>query len=293
MEKKVICSNEQERPGIAGRENESAMDVYSLIRSAEIRDYYRRENVCDNWEKKTILIQHSYSSVQQKAAMLKQLSGTGTVEENRLTEEMCLIYRQYIDMVYHPLVRTLFVMEIGEVWWDKGRTDDNIGFDSVQESLDDVVAHMEEIYGNRKDKEKCYARVTMLHVPMGEKVKEVFKFELFWIDGKWEIRNFDVNEDNLKQQGASDDAIEFFGYTGGLQYHPLPFENGCRLKFQLPFMDEPAYGTLESELDGNGCWYHFLYFDEVDGVNYGSVSLTNAEIDLTSGYSSLDWIERA
>lgn len=28
--------------------------------------------------------------------------------------------------------------------------------------------------------------------------------------------------------------------------HPLPFENGCRLKFRLPFMEESAYGTLES-----------------------------------------------
>lgn len=282
MEKKMTYSN------VSGKKCESGTDVHSLIRSAEIRDYYRKENVCNNWEKKTILIQHAFISVQQKAAMLKQLSGTGTVEENRLTEEMCFIYRWYLDMIYHPLVRTLFVMEIGELWWKKGRFDDKVGFDSVHESLDEVTAHMEKIYEDCEDKEKCYAYVTVLHVPQEEKVKEVFKFYLFWIDGKWEVRNFYVNEKDLKQQGISDDAIEFFNYTGGMQYHPLPFENGCRLKFRLPFMDEPVYGTLESELDGNGCWYHFLYFDEVDGVDCGSVSLTNAEINLTSGYSSLD-----
>lgn len=291
MEKKMICRNGEER------ENESGMDVYSLIRSAEIRDYYRRENVCDNLEKKIILIHHGYIPVQQKAAMLKQLAGTRTVEENRLTEEMCFIYSWYTDMIYHPLVRTLFVVESGNLWWDedRGSIDDNLGLDSVYESLDEVIAHMEKNYVDKGNMEKCYARVTVLHIPPDEKVKEIFKFDMLWIDGKWKIKDFFIdfaNKDELMTQGVSNDTIDFFIYNGGMQYHPLPFENGCRLKFRLPFMDEPAYGTLESELDGNGCWYHFLYFDEVDGVSRGSVSLTNAEIDWR-GYSSLDWIERA
>lgn len=275
------------------KEKSPEKDVYSLIRSAEIRDYYRRENVCDNWEKKAILIQHGYIPVQQKAAMLRQLSRTGTVEEKRLTEEMCLIYSQYIDMVYHPSVRTLFVVESTTLWWDAvaGRIDDNLSLGGVYESLDEVIAQMEEFCGNKR--EKARARVTVLHVPPDEKVKEVFQFDLFWIDGKWEIKKFSINDGALRTQGINDDAIDFFDYAGGCQYHPLPFENGCRLKFRLPFMDEPVYGTLESELDGNGCWYHFLYFDDIDGVSGGSVMLTNAEIDLTSGYSSLDWIERA
>lgn len=267
-------------------EKSPEMDVYSLIRSAEVRDYYRRGNVCDNWEKKVILIQHAYVSVQKKAAMLKQLSGTGTEEENRMTEEMCLIYSQYIDMVYRPPVRTLFVVESANLWWDEsvGSIDENLGFDNVYESLDEVIAHMESFCTNaRKDeREKVYARVTVLHVPPDEKVKEVFKFELFWIDGEWEIKDFDINDDELRSQGISDGAIDFFSF-GGMQHHPLPFENRCRMKFRLPFMDEPVYGTLESELDGNGCWYHFLYFDEVDGMGGGSVAMTHEEIDLTSG----------
>lgn len=287
MDKKMICSNGTER------ENEAETDVYSLIRSAEIRDYYRRENVCDNLEKKVILIKHGFIPVQQKVAMLRQLSGTGTVEENRLTEEMCLIYSRYIDMIYHPSVRTLFVVESAGLWWDEARSsiEDNLGLDSVYDTLGEVIAQMEKVYG--REKEKAYARVTVLHVPPDEKVKEVCKFDMFWIDGKWEIKEFSVHDDELRSQEISDDTIYFFDYGGDREYHPLPFENGCRLKFRLPFMKEFDYGTLESELDGNGCWYHFLYFDEVDGESRGSVALTYAEIDLTSGYSSLDWIERA
>lgn len=143
-------------------------------------------------------------------------------------------------------------------------------------------------------RETVIARVTVVNVPPDEKAKEVFKFYLFWIDGEWVIKEFHIDDNELRRQGISDEAIKLMGYTGYWQYHPLPFENGCRLKFQLPFMYEPVYGTLESELDGNGCWYRFLYLDDVDGKGYSdSVDLTEAEINLTSGYSSLDWIERA
>lgn len=66
--------------------------------------------------------------------------------------------------------------------------------------------------------------MTVLHVPPDEKVKEIFIFDLFWIDGKWEIRKFYVDDDALRSQGISDDAIDLFDYNGGWQYHPLPFE---------------------------------------------------------------------
>ncbi|MBD5487100.1 MAG: hypothetical protein HDR18_16540 [Lachnospiraceae bacterium] len=290
MEEKNIWNDK------TAEEKSHEMDVYSLIRSAEIRDYYRRENVCDNWEKKAILILHGYISVQQKAAMLKQLSETGTVEEKRLSEEICLIYSRYTDMVYHPSVRTLFVMESVDWQWNDGSAGwfgGDSSLDSVYESLDEIIARMEEVYA-KWGRETVIARVTVVNVPPDEKAKEVFKFYLFWIDGEWVIKEFHIDDNELRRQGISDESIKLMDYTGGWQYHPLPFENGCRLKFQLPFMDEPVYGTLESELDGNGCWYHFLYLDDVDGKGYSdSLGLTDAEINLTSGYSSLDWIERA
>lgn len=47
--------------------------------------------------------------------------------------------------------------------------------------------------------------------------------------------------------GVSEGTVERF--NGIELYHPLPFASGSRLKFLLPFMEEPVYGTLESELD--------------------------------------------
>lgn len=286
MEKKEIWKNE------SVREDKPETDVYSLIRSAETRDYYRKTDACDSLEKKIVLIQHGYIPVQKKAAMLNRLLGTGTEEENRLVEEMCRIYDRYIGMVYHPAVRTVFLLECHDLWWNEGGTDyASCGLHDAYESLEEVIAQMEEIYGG--EEESASACVAVLQVPQEGRAKVAFRFDMFWIDGKWELQKFDVDDGELALQGNSDDAIEFFSYMGGWQYHPLPFENGCRMKLQLPFMKEPVYGTLESKLDGKGCWYHFLYFGGKEGEANGMVDLTNAEINLHSGYSSIDWIERA
>lgn len=147
---------------------------------------------------------------------------------------------------------------------------------------------MESIYSGMEA--KVYANVIVLQVPQNGKVKEALKFTMFWIDGKWKIKDLDIKDAELEMQGISEDTVERF--RGVDLYHPLPFESGSRLKFQLPFMKEPVYGTLESELDGNGCWYHFLYFTEEKDYQ-SSIMLTGAEINYVSGYSSLDWIERA
>ena len=63
---------------ISGRESENAdrddaFDVYGVIRSEEIREYYRKEDPLGIFEKEQLIL-HSYTSVEQKAALLKELS---------------------------------------------------------------------------------------------------------------------------------------------------------------------------------------------------------------------------
>ena len=70
----------------------------------------------------------------------------------------------------------------------------------------------------------------------------------------------------------------------------MPFEDGSRLKLQLPFMEEPFDGIISS-VDAYG-WYNNLY-DENDPEREQFISLSYAEINMCSRYSPLDWIERA
>lgn len=282
MEEKSIWSDK------TTEEKEPEMDVYSLIRSAEIRDYYRREDILGIFEKEQLIL-HAFISVQQKAVMLKYLAQTGTGEENNRIDEMCRVYSRYIDMIYHPSERTIFILDSNEHRWDEdGSYLGFSGFDGAYDTVDEVVKEMEDIYSGMEA--KAYAYVIVLQVPQNEKVKEAFKFTMFWIDGQWQIKDLEIEDKELEMQGISEDTVSRFKCTS--LYHFLPFENGSRLKLSLPFMKKPVYGILESELDGNGCWYHFLYGEDAQD-RFGMINLTNAEIDLMSGYSSLDWIERA
>lgn len=269
-------------------------DVYSIIRSPEIREYYRREDPFGIFEKEQMIL-HSYTSIQQKAALLAQLAKTGTEKERRRISEMCRVFCDYMECIYHPAVRTVFLLETSELMWDGEHGFINTrdeGLVGAYDTVDELIADMTDIYGDCKE-EYC-ADVTVLEVPQGKKVVTPFGFSIFWIDGKWEIRDLCIERfggKGIRAQGFHKDTDERFHYASG--YHPLPFENGCRLKLQLPFMKEPFYGTLESERDGLGCWYHFLRFKDDRPSGTGFIDLTGWEIGLSARYSTFDWIGRA
>ena len=266
-------------------------DVYSIIRSPEIRDHYRKEDVLRIFEKEQLIL-HSYTSIQQKAILLEQLLKTGDEQERRKISEMCRLFRDYIEKIYHPAVRTVFLLESDRWEWERvmhGIGHEGKGLDGAYDTMDELIADMADMY--RGCEEEYFADVIVLEVPQDGKVDIPFEFSLFWIDGKWEIKDIYVSQTGgrgIRTQGFHKDTDYRFHYDSG--HHSLPFENGCRLKLQLPFMEEPVYGILESKLDGNGCWYHFLFMDDERRIE-SMIDLTWWEINLTSGYSSLDWIE--
>lgn len=257
-------------------------DVYSVIRSEEIREYYRKEDPLGIFEKEQLIL-HSHTSAERKTALLKELSRTCSGEESRRVDEMCRVYEIYIEKIRHPHVRTVFLLEYAEQDYDDGRIIVPGVLGGAFDTVEEVEGELTKVYGGME--EMVFGRITVLQIPQNEKVKEAFCFNLFWIDGRWQIKDLSVREEELKAQGVSPDTAErFCEYS---MQHPLPFENGSRLKLLLPFMKEPVYGTLESEKDGNGCWHHFL------NVGNESFDLSYSRIDLTSEYSSLDFIERA
>lgn len=160
--------------------------------------------------------------------------------------------------------------------------------------MDELTTTVADMY--RGCEEEYCAYVSVLEVLPGKKSVTPFGFSLFWIDGKWEIKDLQLGcgYEELREQGFHKDTDDRFHEHSG--HHPLPFENGCCLKLQLPFMKEPFYGTLDSKPDKLGCWYHFFRFRDDD---HGSVDATGFmdmtwwEIDVSTGYSPLDWVGRA
>lgn len=265
---------------------DAASDVYAIIKSAEIKDYFRKENSMGIFEKEQLIL-HSYISVQQKTAMLKQLSSTGNEEENRKVDELYRVYREYINLIYHPLVRTVFLLEYVEQWWENDDIETDSNMIGAFDTVDEVIEEMAGIYDGKEVKCYGYGYVTVLQVPQDAKVKEVFTFELFWIDGKWQIMILNINADEREVQGIGEDTADRYGNT---KYHcSLPFKNGDKLKIQLPFMEKPCYGILRSEKDENGCRSYWLNRNGKEGKR---IDLTKWELFYYSGYSMLDWIER-
>lgn len=55
-------------------EKDFMFDAYSVIRSEEIREYFRREDCMDIFEKEQLIL-HSYLPIEKKTEMLKQPIG--------------------------------------------------------------------------------------------------------------------------------------------------------------------------------------------------------------------------
>lgn len=269
---------------------EFPVDVYDLIRSPEIRDFLRKEGNLDIFDKEQIIL-HSYISIHQKMAMLKQLADIGNEEEAGLIREMHNILAEYLDQIYHPAVRTIFMLENYQPYLDGCFIRENNTLANAYDTVDEMIEEYLESYSQDGQGMSLYGLASVVQVPQDDKLRTPFAFTLFWIDGKWQIKDIIVyDKKNLKTRGFSEDAVFRLIATGGS--YPLPFENGNRLKLQLPFMEEPFYGILSSWKDCYGQWYHHLY-DENDIEEKKSIGLSYAEVDLTSLYSSLDWIEGA
>lgn len=276
---------------------ESLSDVYSLIKSPEIRDFLRKEADFGTAEKREIIL-HSYIPVQQKLAMLKQLSDTCSEEETRQLDEIHRVLSEYTDQIYHPTIRTIFIlveqwpyldMEEGIWMREEGR------FVDAYDNVDEIIGVL-ELYSQKGEGTQLYGHIEVIQVPQDAKLRNPFSFTLFWMGGKWQIKDIDIHTgEALLIEGISEDTIHLLSINGDFR-HPLPFESGSRLKLQMPFMEEPFYGILWREKDGDGCWYHFLYNENIPEEDWTSrdfIDISYEEVGLCSGYSSLDWIERA
>lgn len=271
---------------------EPMVDVYNLIRSPEIRNFFR-ENVKLGIFEKEQLILHSYIPLRQKMAMLKQLSYTGNEKEASLIYEMYGFLAGYFNRIYHPLVRTNLELECVNMYVKDGcikRENSSIG---KCYTVDEAVMKMESFVG--KSKMLPYGLASVEVIQDG-KLRQPFEFSLFRIDGKWQVKDvavYDIDRDGIYNISISEDTSCRFSNNGFC--HPLPFDHGSRLKLQLPSMDKPFYGILQSEHDEKGCWCHYLYdenmWNQSDLKSF--IDISYAEVALYSGYSSLDWIERA
>lgn len=259
-------------------------DAYGVIRSDSIREYLQKEDSLDIFEKEQLIL-HSYTPVWQKTALLEQLALSGSGKERSAVEEMCRVYTEATGMIRTPPDRTLFILEVismeWEVWYLRCEPVMSRAFDSVRET-EEAMEQMARGYKTAP----FFGRVTAVQNPLDEKARDLFRADIFMIDGRWQFRDISLDEGQLERYAASQDILKRMRDIS--RRHTLPFEDGCRLRLQMPFMQDPVYGVLKKQRSRDGELEQYL---EVGPGEW--VDLSYQEIQPCSGYSTLDWIERA
>ncbi len=268
----------------------SDYDIYNLIRSKEIRDYFRR-----NWrmdiEQKLSTIARSYEDISVKIEYLSHLAEQCDGEERSLVLDMIKYMKIGYNSITNPEKSTLYNLHI--LGYDGPDLDNGLDFDFNDAlridtelnvyftSYNELIKYLEiERDGSETINWGAYAE--QINFPFSEEqmdeerdglsrqYAEDWGFWLFWSEGKWILKNFEkylgsrngVDEMELwcNKIGISKEVVDMstkFDYHELGHQFSLPFERGTKLKLQTPFMEKPIFGLFDS-YSPSGINHHYL-----------------------------------
>lgn len=287
-----------------------AFDVYSVIRSEEVRDHARKY-----WnlrpEDKVLLIHFSFFPIEKRYELLKEYAGSLKEEDaKRYAEEFVLIYRMVIDHIYHPAERVLYLCEMARPSAMAYRPEEKPArnvfdvsgynfrgwYDSLEELMESEVSAEEPM-------EPGYLiSVYEVSLPDSGKSDDKVRFYIESIDGRNGISRFYADDNWLRESGISESVIDDLFYGGNGGRHSYPFANFGSVLIQTPIMEKPLKCTINCELDGNYCWYQWLYprlteipqspgWEDLCSLDNGwQVDMSYWLGELTGYYSTFDWI---
>ena len=289
----------------------TGLDISPIIRSKDVREYYSRNQIELTVEEQEAIIVNSYLPLSEKVEWLKRLRDVCAGDEKKNVSEM-LSYVEFTWELYknpekhYPDDRIFYILEKWYYESDiRGTADahnfmntyiqESECFDSIEEMEDYMNSYVEPEYkkyvGKSEEHDELF-QVNLIVLPQNGRHIELVEYIASQIDGKYVPFYFFANRE-VDERKEWADAVERFEDMRTFMRPEMPFEHGSRVKIQLPGMKEPFFGTMSSELDGNGCRYRFLYGDREDLENYGKNSDFSYLAMKELYFSVLDWIERA
>ncbi len=91
-----------------------------------------------------------------------------------------------------------------------------------------------------------------------DKEKNPYSFTVLVQDEEYEIIQIFIN-DELAYRMGDYEARQLEIVKEAYDRYSLPFRYGEKIKIVLPYLGEYRKGVISSQMDGNGCWYHFFY----------------------------------
>jgi hypothetical protein len=287
-----------------------AFDVYSVIRSEEVRDHARKY-----WnlrpEDKVLLIHFSFFPIEKRYELLKEFADSLNEEDaKRYAEDFARVYRMVVDHIYHPEERVLYLCEMARPSATEYRPEEEPArnvfdvsgynfrgwYDSLEELMESEVSAEEPM-------EPGYLiSVYEVSLPDSGKSDDKVRFYIESIDGRNGISRFYADDNWLRESGISESVIDDLFYGGNGGRHSYPFANFGSVLIQTPLMEKPLKCTINSELDGNYCWYQWLHprlqeipeypgWKDISDLDKGwQMDLSYWLANLTGHYSTFDWI---
>ena len=286
--------------------NMMKFDVCECIRNYEFREYFRTQEL-KVWEQIQIVL-HSYASIKQKREWLSCLLKQVKEENKQEVQNMIELIDTCLCQIYQTEENVIYVAEYMDTITNqrkrKRRAKDVIRASEFAELTfhDDFIGmteHLENTYLPKPDDVNREMYIYQIIKVPHKKHRIKLEFSMTWIEGRVEIFNMFPDKEWLERKGISEETIDDFE-DEGICYKELPFKKGDRLKIKTPLMKDYLYGTITwAECDGNGCWYYFFMPDgrktDINSEKYDEdmICMNYHEIDMTSGYSVFDWVERA
>lgn len=289
--------------------------IYDLMRSEEIREYYRKNVELDTEEQECVII-NCYKSLKEKLELLKKLYDNVPEEDKNNVKEMITLYELVNTIYYNPYeffgndCRVIYALHYLKplcnlLGVDKAVSNRNL-FDCYSQYVEyfDNIEKMIEFM----NVDECYKynepfEVDIIVIPNnGESLYYPIEYYCEYINGNFELINFTLdNKTDIFDKYNISETIhrEIFSK---ISHKGLPFKSGDRIKVQTPSMDQPFYGIISSEqdypIDPNSCWYNFVYEDgtNVEDFDKSIILLDLSYINIDNSpkvYAIFDWVERA
>lgn len=277
-------------------------DVYECMKNKEIREFFRMKGL-SVWEQIQVIL-HSYASMQQKREWLSCLLQQTIGKEKQQVFNMIELIDTCLHQIYQAKENVIYIAEfkytsMDRVKWKHNGIPTSEGAElTFHDEMSKMIEYLSSIYTIRPDERNKEIYIYQIIKTPHKKHQIKLEFCLTWIDGKLEVFKMFPYMEWLKRIGIPEETIDDFE-DDGMGYRELPFKQEDRLKIKTPLMEQYIHGTLtHAEYDGCGCWYYFFTPDgkeiDFDAEKYveDMIVLNHHEIDLTSGYSVFDWVER-
>ena len=284
-------------------------EIYDLIRSEEVREHAKKHWESDAKEM-VLLIHFAFTPIQKRYELMKRYVSTIENEADRnYAEGFVRVYELVLNHIFHPAEKVLYICQLFRPSVDGKATENEAvkkGFDLTEDCLRGWFDNFEDLIKSEVEPYEpmepgYFFKVNEVSIGADVPSDDKVAFHMECVDGKTEITRFFTDEEWLKANGISEEVREdMFCGDGGR--HSYPFPNFGNVILQTPLMEKPLKCTLHSSLDGNYCWYHFLYprashiyeFPEFDDVNVlfnpWTIDMSYWMIGLTGDYNAFDWI---